>query len=172
MEKLQITRSSPDHDELVELYKKEKNPKLKERYHALSLMRKFINCTIVAELIKRSRKTIQTWVKTFNNGGLEAIAPSSPPGRPSSLAEDLKLKDVVYKIVAEIKRVRQGKYSVSYADIVNYIQGHGEWGFDIHDERGLMRGEIIGNHIPPKFIDIVDEFYIPKYYFIKEKYII
>ncbi len=42
MEKLQITRSSPDYDELVELYKKEKNSKLKERYHALFLIRKEI----------------------------------------------------------------------------------------------------------------------------------
>jgi len=90
MEKLQITRNSPDHDELVELYKKEKNPKLKERYHALFLMHKFINCTTVAELIKKSRKTIQTWVKTFNSGGLEDIVPSSPPGRSSSLSEEQK----------------------------------------------------------------------------------
>jgi len=87
MEKLQITRSSPDHDELVELYKKEKNSKLKERYHALFLMHEFMNCTTVAELIKRSRRTIQIWVKTFDEGGLDAIAPNSPPGRPSSLSE-------------------------------------------------------------------------------------
>lgn len=90
MEKLQITRSSPDHDELVELYKKEKNSKLKERYHALFLMHEFANCTIVAELIKKSRRTIQTWVKVFNEGGLETIAPNSPPGRPSSLSEEQK----------------------------------------------------------------------------------
>ncbi len=90
MEKLQITRSSPDHDELVELYKKEKNSKLKERYHALFLMYEFINCTTVAELIKKSRRTIQTWVKIFNESGLEAIAPNSPPGRPSRLSQDQK----------------------------------------------------------------------------------
>ncbi len=90
MEKLQITRSSPDHDELVELYKKEKNSKLKERYHALFLMHEFINCTTVAELIKKSRRTIQTWVKIFNESGLEAIAPNSPPGRPSRLSQDQK----------------------------------------------------------------------------------
>jgi len=35
MENIQITRSSPDHDELIELYKNEKNPKLNERYNAL-----------------------------------------------------------------------------------------------------------------------------------------
>ncbi len=90
MEKLQITRSSPDHDELVEHYKKEKSSKLKERYHALFLMHEFMNCTRVAELIKKSRRTIQIWVNMFNEGGLEAIIPNTPPGRPSSLTEEQK----------------------------------------------------------------------------------
>jgi len=90
MEKLQITRSAPDHDELVELYKKERNSKLKERYQALYLMIELQNCTKVADLIKKSRTTIQTWVKAFNEGGLEEIVPKSPPGRPSSLTEDQK----------------------------------------------------------------------------------
>ncbi len=90
MEKLQITRSSPNHEELVELYKRERSSKLKERYHALFLMHEFMNCTTVAKLIKKSRKTIQTWVKTFNGGGLDAIAPNSPPGRPSSLSKEEK----------------------------------------------------------------------------------
>lgn len=87
MEKLQIMRSSPNYEELVELYKKEKCVKLKERYHALLLMHEFKNCTRVAELLKKSRRTIQLWVNAFNEGGLEAIAPSSPPGRPSRLSE-------------------------------------------------------------------------------------
>ena len=90
MKKLQITRSSPDYKELVELYKKEKSPKLKVRYHALVLMHEFQNCTTVAELVKMSRTTIQSWVKAFNAGGIEAIIPNSPPGRPSSLSEDQK----------------------------------------------------------------------------------
>jgi len=90
MEKLRITRSSPDHDELVELYKREKKSKLKERFHALFLMHEFVNCTIVAELIKKSRRTIQTWVTMFNEGGLEAIVPNTPPGRPSTLTEEQK----------------------------------------------------------------------------------
>jgi len=90
MEKLQITRSSPDHDRLIELYKREKDSKLKERYHALFLMYEFRNCTTVAELIKRSRRTIQTWVNRFNEGGLEAIIPNAPPGRPSNLTEEQK----------------------------------------------------------------------------------
>lgn len=90
MKKLQITRSSPDHDELVELYKKERNSKLRERYQALYLMIKLENCSKVAELIKKSRNTVQTLVKMFNEGGLDAIAPGSPPGRPSRLSDEQK----------------------------------------------------------------------------------
>jgi len=90
MKKLQITRSSPDHDNLVELYKKERKTKLKERYQALYLMIELQNCTKVAELIKKSRNTVQAWVKLFNEGGLEAITPGSPPGRPSRLSDEQK----------------------------------------------------------------------------------
>lgn len=92
MKKLQITRSSPDHDELVELYKKAKISKLKERYQALYLMIELENCTKVAQLIKKSRTTIQSWIKAFNKGGLEAIVPNSPPGRPSRLTKEQKRK--------------------------------------------------------------------------------
>jgi transposase len=53
-------------------------------------MHEFMNCTTVAELIKKSRRTIQTLVNMFNEGGLEAITPNSPPGRPSSLSEEQK----------------------------------------------------------------------------------
>ncbi|MHA1148479.1 MAG: hypothetical protein ACTSR8_09550 [Promethearchaeota archaeon] len=50
MRKLQITRRPPDHDDLVELYKKKRSSKLKERYQALYLMNELQNCTKVAEL--------------------------------------------------------------------------------------------------------------------------
>ena len=97
MKKLYITRSLPDHDELVKLYKKEKNARLRERYQALYLMIENENCTKVAGLIKRSRTTIQNWIKAFNKGGLEAMVSDSPPGRPSRLSEEEKmiLKDDV-----------------------------------------------------------------------------
>lgn len=90
MKKLQIIRSSLDYKKLVEFYKNEKNAKLKVRYHALVLMHEFQNCTTVAELVKKSRPTIQSWVKAFNVGGMEAIVPKSSPGRPSRLLEDQK----------------------------------------------------------------------------------
>ena len=75
---------------MVELYKNEKNAKLKVRYHALVLMHEFQNCTTVAKLVKKSRTTIQSWVKAFNADGIDAIVPNSLPGRPSRLSEDHK----------------------------------------------------------------------------------
>ena len=90
MRKLCITRASPDHEELVTLYRKEKHPKLKERFHTLVLMHEIQNCTQVAELMKRDRKTIQIWVKKFNEDGLENLVPRTPPGRPSRLTNEQK----------------------------------------------------------------------------------
>jgi len=98
MKKLYITRKIPDHDELVKLYKTEKNSRLKERYHALTLMYELKNCYKVAKIMKRSDVTIQSWVKSFNTGGLPALVPRASPGRPSRLSvgqkEELK-KDVL-----------------------------------------------------------------------------
>ena len=95
MLKLQITRSSPDHNELVEFYKKESRIKLKERYQALYLMIELRNCTKIAGLIKKSRKTVQIYTKTLDKGELEGLIPNSTPGRPSKLSqgqkEELKL---------------------------------------------------------------------------------
>jgi len=87
MERLQIVRTSPNYDKLVELYQKEKCPKLKERYHAFVLMIEFKNCRIAAELVKRSQRTIQLWVRAFNEGGIEGIIPGKSPGRPPRLSE-------------------------------------------------------------------------------------
>ncbi|KKK42717.1 hypothetical protein LCGC14_0871670 [marine sediment metagenome] len=55
------------------------------------------------------------------------------------------MKNVVENIVNEIKRIRLGKYGVSYSDIVNYILGHGDLDFNLQDEKDLKRGELIGN---------------------------
>jgi len=87
MERLQILKSVPNHDALVELYRKEKHSKLKERYQAIFLMSEFKDCKTVAELVKRSQKTIQNWVNAFNEGGIEGIIPNKPPGRPSRLSK-------------------------------------------------------------------------------------
>ncbi|MHA1275203.1 MAG: helix-turn-helix domain-containing protein [Promethearchaeota archaeon] len=90
MKKLQIIRKEPNYEELLRLYRREKDARLKERYHALILMYEYKNCTKVANIIKKSRVTIQSWVNAFNKYGLEGIKPKSPPGRPSRLSEEQK----------------------------------------------------------------------------------
>jgi hypothetical protein len=98
MKKLHITRSSPDHDELVELYKKERDSNLKECYQALFLVHEFGNCTMVAKSVKRSRKIIQNWVNAFNDGGLDEVVPNLPPRCPPRLNDEQKAtlrKDVL-----------------------------------------------------------------------------
>lgn len=90
MQKLQITRSAPNRPNLLKLYKKEKNVKLRERYLALVLMHDFKSCVKVAELMQKTSRTIQSWVNLFNNGGKPALIPNSPSGRPSRLTEEQK----------------------------------------------------------------------------------
>ena len=87
MARLQVMENAYNHDELVELYRKEKNYRLKERYQALFLMIEFRNCKVVAELIKRSLKTIQNWVNAFNKEGIEGIVPKKSSGRPPRLSD-------------------------------------------------------------------------------------
>lgn len=90
MQRLQITRSAPNRARLLKLYKKEKKVKLRDRYLALIFMHDFTDCVKVAELLQKSSRTIQTWVNLFNNGGLEALIPKPPPGRPSRLTGEEK----------------------------------------------------------------------------------
>ena len=66
------------------------------------------------------------------------------------------MKDVVDKIVNEIKRIRQGKYSVSYADVVNYINGHGDLAFNFRNKLGLIRGELIGDLTGQELSQIIE----------------
>ncbi len=90
MQKLQIMRSAPNRVNLLKLYKREKNVKLRERYMALIFMHDFKSCGKVAELLHKSSRTIQLWVNLFNNGGIDALKPRSPPGRPSRLTKAQK----------------------------------------------------------------------------------
>jgi len=53
MKPLSITRFSPNYEESVRLYKKEKHAKQKVRYHAMVLMHEINNCTEVAHIVKK-----------------------------------------------------------------------------------------------------------------------
>jgi len=98
MQELRIIRLVPPPEELQELYRQEKDSRLKERYHAIYLMHLFANAKKVAQLLGRDKSTILSWIKAFNEIGLEGLTRESPPGKKSRLSsaqqEDLK-KDLV-----------------------------------------------------------------------------
>ena len=87
MKKLQITNPTLSFEEIVGLYKKERNLRLKERYHALLLMHELKNCTEVANILMRDRSTIQDWANRFNDGGLDALKPKKGLGKVPTLSE-------------------------------------------------------------------------------------
>lgn len=98
MKPLHITRKAPNHDELVELYKKERDSRLKERYQALFLMHELRSCTKVSKIIKKSTSSIRKWINAFNAEGLQGIVPRFPPGRPPRLSSEQKIllkKDIL-----------------------------------------------------------------------------
>jgi len=98
MKKVQLTRTVPGKEEVKELYRKEKDAKLKERYHAIYLMHEFQNAGKVAELIGKTKVTVLKWVKAFNKAGCEGLRWESPKGRRSQLSQeqmDLLKQDIL-----------------------------------------------------------------------------
>ena len=77
-------------EQLRELYRKPRNPKQKEQAHALLLARHGQNSyQEIAEIVDRSRATIQNWVKAFESQGLVWL--NTPPvhtGRPSEMGDE------------------------------------------------------------------------------------
>lgn len=67
-----------------------------------------------------------------------------------------KLRDVVDNIVTEINKVRPCKYDVSHSDIINYMLGQGDLAFNLRDEKGLRRGELIGDLSDEDFRNIIE----------------
>lgn len=88
MKAIQITRQSPTADELWDLYRREKDGLMKERFHAIALMHELKSAPKVAKVIGRVRNTVWEWVKAFNDGGIEGLRYKKPPGAKSRLTEE------------------------------------------------------------------------------------
>lgn len=83
MEKLQIQGKFTKSD-FLNLFKKCKDIRLRERYHALYLGFTY-DWNEVAEILGRKYDTILEWVKAYNEHGLEGLEMNKPSGRPASL---------------------------------------------------------------------------------------
>jgi len=98
MKTTKITREDYTADEMWTLYKKERDGRMKERYHAVALMLEGKSPPEVARELHVSRNTIWEWAKAYNEKGLDGIQRKSPPGKKSCLTrmqkEELK-KDLL-----------------------------------------------------------------------------
>lgn len=77
---------------LGDMLKKEKNARLKERIHALYLIKskQAKNRTSVANMLSKHRITIGTWLKTYENKGITGLLTiETHPNRKSSIPPDV-----------------------------------------------------------------------------------
>lgn len=95
MEKLQL-KGNHTKDDFLRFYKKCKDIRLKERYHAMYLSFSY-GWKEIAEILGRDYDTILEWAKAYNENGLQGLNSVRPAGRPPSLAAEQqeKLKNMV-----------------------------------------------------------------------------
>jgi len=76
-------------EELEEKYRKEKDSTIRERLLAILLLYDGRNIYEVAEILRRSERTIKEWLRRWNNEGHEGILPrKSKRGRKPKLTDE------------------------------------------------------------------------------------
>ena len=73
-------------DELLTLYKTEMNPRLARRIRAVYLARKSFTCPQIMDLTGAKRRTVQSWIRWYNETGIEGLKDRSRCGRPPKLS--------------------------------------------------------------------------------------
>ncbi len=95
---------SPTKSKLINLYKKENDPKVKERLLLIIKVRedKQIPFRVVKEL-HRSNPWASDWLKRYDIEGLDGLKDKAKAGRPSELSEETS-----YQIKQELKESNKG----------------------------------------------------------------
>lgn len=73
-------------DELLTHYKTEMNPRLARRIQAIYLARKSFTCTQIMDLTGAKRRTVQNWIRWYNDGAIEGLKDRPRSGRPPKLS--------------------------------------------------------------------------------------
>ncbi len=98
--------------ELDQLYKDEKNIRIKERLLAIIHLYEGKNVYVVADVLKRSEKTIKNWLSDWNKHGYEGLIPQNRNGK-----EPLIPFDEWDKIIKEI----EGK-GMTIKEVIKYAK--------------------------------------------------
>ena len=96
--------SSLTKSKLVNLYKKENDPKVKERLLLIIKVRedKQIPFRVVKEM-HRSNPWASDWLKRYDKEGIEGLRNRTKSGRPSEISEEIS-----YQIKKELKESNKG----------------------------------------------------------------
>ncbi len=107
-------------EELEDLYRKEKDPRIKERLLAIIHLYEKKNIYEVQDILKKSDRTIKDWLSRWNNKGYEGLIPAKGGGiepRISSLEWDNIIKEIegkgmtVRDVMVYVKTTRSVDYS-------------------------------------------------------------
>ena len=83
--------------EVTQAMKQEKERRMYERYQAVYLHLKGNSITRIAETLNRSRETVSTYIRTYQDGGLETLHMKHSHGAPARLTKEQQehLKQVI-----------------------------------------------------------------------------
>src|SRR3972149_1027742 len=73
-------------DELLTLYKTERNPRFTRRIQAVYLARKALRCPQIMDIPAAKRRTIQNWIRWYNQDGIEGLKDKPRCGRHPKLS--------------------------------------------------------------------------------------
>jgi len=148
MPKQLVLQGKQTKEDFLLLYKKCRDLRLKERYHALYLSFMY-EWEEIATILGRDYQTILEWAGLYNENGVEGLDPDRPPGRPSSLTKD-QISEV-RKIVMQCPRdigLRFSNWTVG--SICKWIAG--KFGVALSGERIRQLLHAIGfSYVKPAF---------------------
>ena len=98
--------------ELTELYRNEKDVRVKERLLAIIHLYERRNIYEIADILKRSEKTIKNWLKAWNDQGYEGLIPQNRNGK-----DPMMPYGEWDKVIKEI----EGK-GMTIKDVINYVK--------------------------------------------------
>jgi putative transposase len=124
--------------EMSHLYRKESDPKVKERL--LLILRVKGDSVIPARAAKelhKSRTWASEWLARYDNDGVDGLKDKPKTGRPTKLSEEISLK--IRKILIESKQgwttkqvedmiVREGDVKYHYTHVYRLLH---KWGFKL-----------------------------------------
>lgn len=81
-------RQEGDVQRLEELIRRERHALRRDRCRAVLLALRGGEAAPIAQALGRARRSVQAWVYTYRDGGIEALEPGKSTGRPVKLPRD------------------------------------------------------------------------------------